>query len=151
MWDIKTCCGKLFLYLTYPSFSNVVSAEVGVTWEYAVANRFLQTYIPFFDSAMQSVLRYASQGELCWRRLFFTSIYPPLFIQLVLGYASIGRCRMEACWVYYIHIESRKGLHLVLSTGCSPLFIVLRLGRWLGLLWMVFSLVLLCLVLGPLY
>ena len=48
MRDIKTCCRKLFLCLTYPSFSNVVSAEVGVAWEYAAANCFLQTYIPLF-------------------------------------------------------------------------------------------------------
>ena len=31
-------------------------------------------------------------------------------------------------------LRVKKGLHLVLSTGCSPFFIVLRLGRWLDLL-----------------
>ena len=45
----------MFLCLTYPSFSNVVSAEVGVTWGYAVANRFLQTYIPLFYTVSAEV------------------------------------------------------------------------------------------------
>ena len=34
----------------------------------------------------------------------------------------------------YILRVTKKGLHLVLGTGGSPLFIVLRLGRWLDLL-----------------
>ena len=42
------CCRKLFLCLTYPSFSNVVSAEVGVAMECAAANYFLLPYIPLF-------------------------------------------------------------------------------------------------------
>ncbi len=49
------CCRKLFLCLTYPSFSNVESAEVGVAWEHAVANCFLQTYIPLFYTVSAEV------------------------------------------------------------------------------------------------
>lgn len=45
---------------------------------------------------------YTVSAEVCVARnmlsqIVFTDIYPPLFIQLVLGYASIGRCRMEEC------------------------------------------------------
>ena len=49
MWDIKTCFRKLFLYPTYPSFSNAVSAEVGVARKYAVANCFYVSHIPLFQ------------------------------------------------------------------------------------------------------
>lgn len=49
MWDIKTCCRKLFLYPTYSSFSNAASAKVGVARKDAAANCFYISHIPPFQ------------------------------------------------------------------------------------------------------
>ena len=63
--------------------------------------------------------------------MFFTDIYPSSFLYE----QPLHLIKVHFIWAYTIFDKgSTKGLHLVLGTGCSPLFIVLRLGRWLGLL-----------------
>ena len=59
----------LFLYSQYLGWRRK---------EYAAANCFYRHISPFFDLAMQSVLRYVSQGELCCRKLFLQT-YPTFF------------------------------------------------------------------------
>ncbi len=53
MWDIKTCCRKLFLYPTYSSFSNAASAKVGVARKDATANSLYLAY-PSFSNVVSA-------------------------------------------------------------------------------------------------
>ena len=69
------CCRKLFLCLTYPSFSNVVSAEVGVAWEYATVNYFYRHISLLFVYAVSAEVGIVWEDAAA--NCFYVSHIPP--------------------------------------------------------------------------
>ena len=90
MGDIKTCCRKLFLCLPYPSFSNVISAEVGV------ARRFMLSQIIFYRAISLSFLLFntvsaeVGAARKSCRKLFLYLTYPS-FLNVLSAEVGIAR------------------------------------------------------------